>query len=498
MEEWRPPQLEEFDKAWVPELSASMVVRGLAALPSAPPPAPPSKAPPPGISDQDVVDMVGLGIIASWRERVRRDPLGTERGSRVCLSDLTKEFVAWNSCQLMGCSEMVYREACAALSMGDPDEAAAVKKRSSFLIKYRQRAHCWDQYLASKKAVRDFISEAWQEDEENAPDMDESEAEEPVNAAFPSPMDFSVATARRGEWACCFSAMTCIVRALDETLWDSIDSPILRMWRDARSAADLANVYAEVKWGVPKSRQRNPAVWLTQLLTCAMGSERDVVMDALVENTNAVMSRVKCMEYSHVGMLKLDFNLLRYLVGAPLFKLSLNGFYSVHGTRVRLLTATVLLNNLVMFEYLLSCPEVDINARTIVNDGGMSEFPALLAIPCMLASKPQAEVMLNLLLQREDLAIGAKDCEGQTVLHVLVERLLLLPRVQLAARWHTFLRAILNVKQAGAPLLARNRRGHHTARDILLRSDKWTDLKDLRGRMATTAADELELALSLD
>ena len=76
----RPPQLEEFDKDWVPELPASMVARGLAALPKRRPPAPPQqspkqqqspKPPPPDISDHDVdemVDMIGLGVISSWQE----------------------------------------------------------------------------------------------------------------------------------------------------------------------------------------------------------------------------------------------------------------------------------------------------------------------------------------------------------------------------------------------------------------------------------------------
>lgn len=478
----RPSQLEEFDEAWVVELPASMVRRGLAAMPSAPPP--PPKLAPPGISDQDVVDLLGLGIIASWRECVQRDPLGTERGSRVGLADLTKDFMAWNSCQRTRCSDFVYRKACALLSIGSPDDAVAVKKCCVFLCMYKARAVEWGKDPKARNGAPPFFTTAVQPG-----------GEEPVSVTFPAP--FVNYHSPNVMWRSCFSAMTCIVRALDETLWDGIDAPVLRMWRDARSVADIANLYVELKWGVPKSRQRNPAMWLSTLVNSALGDEVLRVKDyeALSDKMRSLERCIRCGVYLTPQLAAAHMEPLRHW--SSRLVISRNGFVAVYGGHVRLLTWTVFCNNLSMFQHLLACPDVDVNARTILNNGGMTEFTPLHATATMLASKPTAEVMLKMLLDRPDLNISCQDADGNTVLHLLVNALTSSSSSVIGVLWPRFLRAILRVKQLGVPLLARDRRNHYTARDVLMRSDNLRILQNLSGRTVPTVAAELEQALSL-
>jgi hypothetical protein len=499
----RPPQREEFDEDSVFELPASMVRRGLAAMPSAAPP--PPKVPPPGISDQDVVDLVGHGIIASWRECVQRDPLGTERGGRVGLADLTKDLMAWNSCQRTSCSDFVYRKACALLSIGDPDDAVATKKCCVFLCMYRARAEHLDKYLKAANDVRHFVATGLQPGDADMPGVYVMDGDEPVSGTFPSPLRFVNFHSPNVMWRSCFSAMTCIVRALDETLLDGIDSPVLRMWRDARSEADMANLYAEFKWGVPKSRQRTPA-WLPMVVTCALGTERQRVIHSLVANmqSSALARCVQQTVYISPEAAAADLERLKQTYTDEYherFVLSMNGFMSVTGAHVRLLTATVLWDNLTMFQHLLTCPDVDVNARTIVSGGGMTEFPPLLAIPVILAAKQNAFIMLRMLLKRQDLDIGATDERGNTVLHALVHALVRLEAHQIAMHWRLFFYAIVEVKLKGAPLLARERRSHRTAREALMHSDGLPSLMNIRVTGPgdyRTAAHVLEAALTLD
>lgn len=467
------------DDSWTPELPASMVRRGLAALPDAPPP--PPKVPPPGADSQDLWDLVALGIIASWRERVQLYPYGKYSemdGICACLTDLTRELLAWNSCQRLGCSEIVFREACAVLSMGDPDALAAEQKRYAFMQQYQPRAAEWNQFMTS-------LTRRLGHEHDGGPSY------------FPR-VDLGATTARRGLWGSCFCAMTSLVCATDDNMWDNEPNfTVLRLWRDAASHADLANVYAEVKWGISKRRRQwNPITWLTQLATCAMGADRDPVMNALYSNMGHMTECIRHTVYISSAAAAAD--LQRYKEQCTPFVLSMNGFVNFDGTHLRILTATVLWHNVALFQHLLSLPEVDINARTIVDDGGMTDFPALLAIPIMLASKVDAQVMLHLLLARGDLEIEATDHDGNTVLHLLVAELLNQQSHQLPTIWIRFANAMRAVLSRGVPLMARDLRHGRTARDTLMQDARVVRLMDLPSFATShyrSAAAELESIL---
>lgn len=470
--------------SWTPELPASMVRRGLAALPDAPPP--PPKVPPPGADSQDMWDLVALGIIASWREQVKlvypHGELSLMDGVPACLGDLTSELLAWNSCQRLGCSEIVFREACAVLSMGDPDAHAAEQKRCAFMQQYQPCAIEWNQIPTSLIRRRG-------REHEGGPRY------------FPR-VDLGAATARRGPWGSCFCALTSLVCAADDNMWDNKpDFTVLRLWRDAASHADLANVYAEVKWGISKQRRQwNPVMWLTQLATCAMGADRDPVMNALYSNMGHMTECIRHTVYISSAAAAAD--LQRYKEQCNPFVLSMNGFVNFDGTHLRILTATVLWNNVSLFRHLLSLPEVDINARTIVDYGGMTDFPPLLAIPIMLASKVDAQVMLHLLLARADLEIEATDLKGNTVLHLLVTELLGQQSHKLPTIWMRFANAMQAVRSRGVPLMARGGaadvRHRRTARDTLMqdaRVQRLMDLPSFRKRHYRSAAAEIEAIL---
>lgn len=124
--------------------------RALHTAPAPPPPPPP--LPPPGIDTQDVVDLLGLGILDRWSDDVRADRKDATF-NKLCIN-----LGAWGVSQRLTCSEHVWCSACTAFGISTVESRdflwAAFRATlqtptmESFLTKPRWRRHLPTNWMA--------------------------------------------------------------------------------------------------------------------------------------------------------------------------------------------------------------------------------------------------------------------------------------------------------------------------------------------------------------
>lgn len=474
-----------------PELSGSMKRRGVQILGElvANTPAQSRKLPMPGVETADVIDLVGLGIVHAWQDRVQKDPLGQGNEARVCLTNLSQELLAWHGCQATGCSEVVFREACACLCVGDDDEKKAMANRDRVMRIYRKRSATWNEYLNANKAIAQHYAEHYPE---KIAEADESEPEEPVSKTFPNPAAFagtSKSTSETYSWRVCFQMLSCILRALDETLQDGIDAPVLRMWRDAQSADDIINVYSELKHGISADRIKNPASWAPGLLLTSIElPTRSDTINKMVDNMDDMFVMAATKHFTDTAHVARKLKSYGDKPGCRLV-LSYNGYVAEYDedengvpkrTYMRWLMATALHINYPFFQHLLAQPDVDVNARTWNdNRAPFSGLTTLLALPLILGNDFNSVPlqMMKDLLMHKDINPAVMDPHGHTVLHSLVDNI---PDEKVAThnthhatrllqKWDNFLEAMRCCKAAGTPVQTRTTKTQHTAGELFER-----------------------------